>query len=61
MSAKMAPCYYFDLNLKSLAQKLTEECVFFVNSCYVTCCDLNGHRRSKDMVRNEMLYMSSYL
>ena len=53
--------YYFGLYLKSLAQKLTEKMCFFVNSFYVTCCDLHGHRRSKVMVRNERLYMSSYL
>ena len=67
MSPKMVPCcahtlgHCFDLSLKSLAQKLTEKIFFLQNLCYVTCCDLNGHRRSKVMVQNKMLYMSSYL
>ena len=63
----MAPCcshtvgHYFSLNMKSLAQKLTEKMHFFVNFVYVTICELHGHRRSQVMVRNESLYMSSYL
>ena len=62
----MAPCclhrvaHYFSLYMKSLAQKLTEK-MFFVKFSYVTICDLHGHRRSQVMVRNESLYMSSYL
>ena len=35
--------------------------MFFVKLMYVTICDLHGHRRSQAMVRNESLYMSSYL
>ena len=63
----MAPCCshavgnYFGLYMKSLAQKLTEKMPFFVKFMYLTICDLHGHRRSQVMVRNERLYMSSYL
>ena len=35
--------------------------MFFVKFMYVTICDFHGHRRSQVMVRNERLYMSSYL
>ena len=35
--------------------------MFFVKLMYVTICDLHGQRRSQVMVRNERLYMSSYL
>ena len=31
------------------------------NLLYVTICDIQGHHRSQVMVRNERLYMSSYL
>ena len=63
----MAPCCshtvgkYFGLYKKSLAQKLTETMFFLVKFMYVTICDLHGHRRSQFIVRNERLYMSSYL
>ena len=63
----MTPCcshtvgHYFSLYMKSLAQKLTEKIRFFVKFIYVTICDLHGHHRSQVMVRNESLYMSSYL
>ena len=63
----MAPCCshtvgnYFSFYLRSLAQKLTEKMPFFVKFMYVTICDLHSHRRSQVMVRNESLYMSSYL
>ena len=63
----MAPCcshifgHYFSLYMKSLAQKLTEKMRFSQIIMYVTICDLHGHRRSQVMVRNESLYMSSYL
>ena len=53
--------HYFSLYMKSLAKKLTEKNAFFVKFSYVTICDLHGHRRSQVMVRNESLYMSSYL
>ena len=62
----MAPCcshtvvHFFSLYVKSLAQKLTEK-MFFVNFMYVTIYDLHGHHRSQVLVRNESLYMSSYL
>ena len=52
---------YFSLYMKSLAQKLTEKMCFSQIIMYVTICDLHGHRRSQVMVRNESLYMSSYL
>ena len=35
--------------------------MFFIKLIYVTNRDLHGHRRSQVMVRNESLYMSSYL
>ena len=63
----MAPCcshrvgHYFSLYMKSLAQKLTEQMRFLPNNHVVTICDLHSHRRSQVMVRNESLYMSSYL
>ena len=63
----MAPCcshtvgHYFSLYMKSLAKKPTEKMHFFVNFMYMTICDLHGHRRSQVMVRNERLYISSYL
>ena len=63
----MAQCFshifghYFSLDMKSLAQKLTEKMRFSQIIIYVTICDLHGHRRSQVMVRNESLYMSSYL
>ena len=63
----MAPCcshlvgHYINLYMKSLAQKRTGENTFFVKLMYVTICDLHGHCRSQVMVRNERLYMSSYL
>ena len=63
----MAPCcshtfgHYFSLYMKSPAQKLTEKMRFSKIIMYVTICDLHGHRRSQVMVRNESLYMSSYL
>ena len=63
----MAPCcshtvgHYFSFYMKFLAQKLTEKICFFVNFIYVTICDFYGHRRSQVMMRNESLYMSSYL
>ena len=47
--------------MKSLAQKLPEKMRFSQIIMYVTICDLHGHRRSQVMVRNESLYMSSYL
>ena len=47
--------------MKSLALKLTKKMRFFVIFMNVTICDLHGHRRSQVMVRNESLYMSSYL
>ena len=47
--------------MKSLAQKTDFENAFFVKFMYVTICDLHGHRRSQVLVRNERLYMSSYL
>ena len=53
--------HYFSLYMKSLAQKLTEKMRFSQIIMYVTICDLHGHRRSQVMVRNESLYMSSYL
>ena len=53
--------HYFILYMKSLAQKLTEKMRFSQIIMYVTICDLHGHRRSQVMVRNESLYMSSYL
>ena len=53
--------HYFSLYMKSLAQKLTEKMRFSQIVIYVTICDLHGHRRSQVMVRNESLYMSSYL
>ena len=53
--------HYFSLYKKSLAQKLTEKMRFSQIIIYVTICDLHGHRRSQVMVRNESLYMSSYL
>ena len=53
--------HYFSLYMKSLAQKLTEKMHFSQIIMYVTICDLHGHRRSQVMVRNESLYMSSYL
>ena len=53
--------HYFNLYMKSLAQKLTEKMRFFVKFTYVSICDLHGHRSSQVMVRNESLYMSSYL
>ena len=62
MSAEIAPfsahthCYYSALDLKSLAQKLTEKMRFYVNSAYMTFSDLQGHRRSKASVQNERLY-----
>ena len=52
---------YFSLYMKSLALKLTEKMRFSQIIMYVTICDLHGHRRSQVMVRNESLYMSSYL
>ena len=67
MSAKMVPCcvhnhgIYFDLNQKSLVQILTEKMFVFVNSCNVTCNDLQNHHRSKVIVTNERLHFSSYL
>ena len=63
----MAQCYlhifghYFSLYMKSLAQNLTEKMRFSQIIMYVAICDLHGHRRSQVMVRNESLYMSSYL
>ena len=53
--------HYFSLNMKSLAQKLTEKMRFSQIIIYVTICDLHGHRRSQVMVRNERQYISSYL
>ena len=53
--------HYFSLYMKSLAQKLTEKMRFSQIIMYVTVCDLDGHRRSQVMVRNESLCMSSYL
>ena len=53
--------HYFSLYMKSLAQKLTEKMRFLQIIMYVTICDHHGHRRSQVMVRNESLYMSSYL
>ena len=53
--------HYFSLYMKSLAQKLTEKMRFSQIIMYVTICDLHGHRRLQVMVRNESLYMSSYL
>ena len=41
--------------------KTNLENAFFVKFMYVTICGLNGRRRSQVMVRNETLYMSSYL
>ena len=52
---------YFSLYMKSLALKLTEKMRFSQIIMYVTICDLHGHRRSQVMVRNESLYISSYL
>ena len=52
---------YFSLYMKSLALKLTEKMRFSQIIMYMTICDLHGHRRSQVMVRNESLYMSSYL
>ena len=52
---------YFSLYMKSLALKLSEKMRFSQIIMYVTICDLHGHRRSQVMVRNESLYMSSYL
>ena len=43
------------------SSKTNLENAFFVKFMYVTICDLHGHRRSQVMVRNERLYMSSYL
>ena len=53
--------HYFRFYMKSLAQKLTEKMRFSQIIMYVTICDLHGHCRSQVMVRNERLYMSSYL
>ena len=53
--------HYFSLCMKPLAQKLTEKMRFSQIIMYVTICELHGHRRSQIMVRNESLYMSSYL
>ena len=53
-------CYNSALNLNSLAQKITEK-MFFVNSDYMTFCDIQGHRRSKALVQNGRLYLNSYL
>ena len=53
--------HYFSLYMKSLAQKLTEKMRFSQIIMYVTICDLHGHHRSQVTVRNESLYMSSYL
>ena len=52
---------HFSLYMKFLAQQLTEKIRFFVKLMYVTICDLHGQRRTQVMVRNERLYMSSYL
>ena len=41
--------------------KTNLENVFFVKFTYVTICDLHAHHRSQVMMRNERLYMSSYL
>ena len=44
------------------SQKLTDKMPgFFVNSDYMTFCDLQGHWRSDALVQNERLYMNSYL
>ena len=47
--------------LKVSSSKTDLKNAFFVNFMYVTICDLHGHRRSQVMVRNERLYMRSYL
>ena len=63
----MSPCcshtvdHYFVICKKSLAQKLSDELPFLEKFVYVTFCDLHGHRSSQVMVRNERLYMTSYL
>ena len=44
------PYDYFDLNLKSPAQKLAEKFGFFIKLMYVTICDIHGHHRSQVMV-----------
>ena len=53
---------YFSLYMKSLTGSITDwENTFYVQLMYVTICDLHGQRRSQVMLRNERLYMSSYL
>ena len=56
----MAPCCLHTVYEVS-SSKINLENAFFVKFMYMTICDLHGHRRSQVMVRNERLYMSSYL
>ena len=59
MSAEILCTYSLPLfcsYLKSLGQKLIEKMRNFVNSDYITFCDLQGHRRSDALVQNERLY-----
>ena len=35
--------------------------VFFINSDYMTFCDLQGHRRSDALVQNERLYNYEFI
>ena len=57
-----AYCIQFFWSLHEVSSSKTNlENAFFVKFMYMTICDLHGHRRSHVMVRNERLYMSSYL